>query len=81
MKRYGRPLEEDLHERSVAERLDLDGRRALVRFRFMARYDVIARDYLALYAPDSEPVCELATAVTAALAHLARRFSAIGEGR
>jgi hypothetical protein len=76
LKRYGKPLAEDVPAASVAERLDLGDGRSLVRFRFMARYDVIARDYLVLYAPDEEPLCELATSVAGVLAHLARRFSA-----
>lgn len=76
MRRYGKPLAEDVDETLVAERLDLGHGRALVRFRFMPRYDVIARDYLALYEPGAEPLCELATSVTAVLDHLARRLSA-----
>lgn len=76
MKRYGKPLDAAEREMTIAERLELGSGRALVRFRFMRRYDVIARDYLALYAPDAEPLCEMATAVAAALEHLARRFSA-----
>jgi hypothetical protein len=72
MKRFGRPLAEDVPPEHVAERLELTYGRALVRFRFRPRYDVIARDYLAYYAPGEEPVCELATAVSAALEHLAR---------
>ena len=74
MKRYGKPLavaSEDLH---ALETLEIGGGRRLVRFRFMPRYDVIARDYIALFDtdPSNEPVCELATSVTAALDHLAR---------
>jgi len=76
MKRYGRPLAAPASEMMIDERLELGEGRALVRFRFMRRYDVIARDYLVLYQPDAEPVCELATSIAAALAHLARRFSA-----
>jgi hypothetical protein len=80
MKRYGKPLAEDVAEPNVAERLDLGDDRALVRFRFMARYDVIARDYLAYHTPGAEPVCELATSVTAVLDHLGRRLSASSAG-
>ena len=81
MKRYGKPMADPVDPKTVAERLELAEGRALVRFRFMARYDVIARDYLALYAPGAEPVCELATSVTAALDHLARRYSATAAGQ
>jgi hypothetical protein len=76
MKRYGKPLAEDLAANLVAERLDVGEGRTLVRFRFMPRYDVIGRDYLALYEPNAEPLCELATSVTAALDFLARRATA-----
>jgi hypothetical protein len=78
MKHYGKPLAEPVDDRHLVERLELDERSSLVRFRFMPRYDVIARDYLVLYVPDAEPLCELATAVSGALDHLAKRFSAIG---
>ena len=79
MKRFGKPLAVEEREMMVDERLDLGDGRSLVRFRFLARYDVIARDFLVLYAPDAEPLCELATSVTAALDHLARRFSQAGD--
>lgn len=75
MKRYGKPLDAREADMMVDERLDLGDGRSLVRFRFMRRYDVIARDYLVLYAPDAEPVCEMATSIAAALDHLARRFA------
>jgi hypothetical protein len=88
MKHYGKPLVVGEHEESprdvvaliasgtrVEETLDLGDGHTLVRFRFLRRYDVIARDYLALFRPDGEPLCELAASVTAALDHLARRFA------
>ena len=75
MKRYGKPLDAPESEMMVDERLELGDGRALVRFRFMRRYDVIARDYLVLYEPGTEPLCELATAIAAALDHLARRLA------
>ena len=75
MARYGKPLDALEAEMMVDERLELGEGRALVRFRFMRRYDVIARDYLVLYAPEREALCELATSIAAALDHLARRFA------
>lgn len=39
--------------------------------RHLARYDVIARDYLVLERPNQVPLVELATSITAALVHLA----------
>lgn len=77
MKRYGKPLDAPESEMMVDERLELDAGCALVRFRFMRRYDVIARDYLVLYRRDEEPLCEMATSITAALDHLARRFAGL----
>jgi hypothetical protein len=76
MKRYGKPLDAREEDMMVGERLELGDGRALVRFRYMRRYDVIARDYLVLYEPDAEPLCEMATSVAAALHHLARRLAA-----
>lgn len=76
MKRYGKALDAALGEMMIDERLELGDGCALVRFRFMRRYDVIARDYLVLHRPDAEALCEMATAITAALEHLARRFAA-----
>ena len=76
MKRYGKPLDAAEREMMVDERLELDDGGALVRFRFMRRYDVIARDYLVLYREGAEPTCEMATSIAAALDHLARRLAA-----
>jgi hypothetical protein len=73
--RYGKPMAIAESEAAVQESLDLGRGRRLVRFRFRPRFDVIARDYLALYAPDREPVCELAVAVAGALEHLARSLA------
>ena len=70
MRRYGKPLEGSLPH--AEEVLDLGSGKQLVRFRFLSRFDVIARDYLALVTPNAEPVCELAVSVTGALEHLAR---------
>lgn len=84
-RRYGKPLEAPGAARItepgqlradtflVAESLDLGDGRCVVRFRFRPRYDVIARDYLALFAPGEEALCELGTAIAAALRHLGRR--------
>ena len=76
MRRYGKPLDAPEREMMIDERLELGDGAALVRFRFLRRYDVIARDYLVLYREGAEPLCEMATSVTAALDHLARRLAA-----
>ena len=78
MKRFGKPLESGEVPRPE-ETLDLGEGRSLIRFRFLRRYDVIARDYLVLLAPGAEPLCEMATSVTAALEHLGRRLAARDE--
>ena len=48
MKRYGKALDIEEAQMMIDERLDLGGGKNLVRFRFLSRYDVIARDYLVL---------------------------------
>jgi hypothetical protein len=35
--------------------------------------------YLVLYRPNEEPLCEMATSITAALDHLARRFASVTQ--
>jgi len=75
MRRFGKPLEAG-DPPAAEETLDLGEGCSLVRFRFLRRYDVISRDYLIYRAPGAEPLCEMATAVTAGLDHLARRLAA-----
>lgn len=74
--RYGKPMALAESEAAALESLDLGGGRRLIRFRFRPRFDVIARDYLALCVAGEDPVCELAVAVTGALEHLARCWAA-----
>jgi Ca2+-binding RTX toxin-like protein len=71
MKRFGAPFEIDEPLSRVAA-LDLGGGRVLHHVRHLARYDVIAKDYLLYERPDGEALGALATTVTAALSHLAR---------
>jgi hypothetical protein len=71
MKRYGKVLDFPSAP-DAGEWLVLDGDRKILRFRFRPRFDVIARDYIALFVPGEDTLCELATSVTAALEHLAR---------
>lgn len=79
MQRYGRPLDESLVDlRGATDRLLLPEGQWLVRLRFRPRYDVIAKDYLVLDVHGREPIAELATTVSAALAHLGR---ALAESR
>lgn len=79
--RYGKPLAFAEADAPVEEALELGQGRRLIRFRFRPRFDVIARDYLALCVPGQDPVCELAVTVTGALEHLARSLAtAAGSG-
>ncbi len=71
MRRYGAPLEDGAKTTTVAA-IDLRDGRSLRHVRHLARFDVIARDYLVYEAPDREPLCAMATTVAGALDHLAR---------
>jgi hypothetical protein len=73
MARYGLPLEHGL--RVDGDVLDLvDGRR-IRRFRFHAKVDAEARDYLVWERPGEEPIAVLATHATAALRYLVMRLT------
>jgi hypothetical protein len=71
MRRYGAPLEPDAVVTEVAT-LELGGATRLRHVRHLARYDVIAKDWLVYERPGEEPLCALAVTVAGALAHLAR---------
>jgi len=73
--RYGKPLAFAESDVAIEESLELGPGRRLIRFRFRPRFDVIARDYLALCVPGEDPICELAVTVTGALEHLARSLA------
>jgi hypothetical protein len=69
MRRYGKPLADGVP--LDGPRLDLGNGSALVLIRHLARYDVIARDFLVWTSVGEEPLAELAVAVSGALTHLA----------
>lgn len=71
MQKFGAPLEANQKLGEVAT-LDLGGGRSLRHVRHLARYDVIARDWLVYERPGAEPLCAMATTVAGALEHLAR---------
>jgi hypothetical protein len=71
MSRFGNALDPAVRISRVAA-LELGNERLLRHVRHLARFDVIARDYLVYESPGSEPICALATTVAAALGHLAR---------
>jgi hypothetical protein len=71
MIRYGGPLDPGARLADV-DALDLPGGRRLRHVRHLARFDVIAKDWLVLERPEDEPLCALATTVAAALDHIAR---------
>ncbi len=70
MQRYGKPLEGALPKGE--ETLTLGEGERLVRFRHKSIFDVIGKDYIAYEAEGHETLAELATAITAALSHLAK---------
>jgi hypothetical protein len=79
MAKFGAPLEPAEAEAKQGRlidvaTLDLGDGRSLRHFRHLARWDVIARDYLVYDdgAGGAEKPCALATTVTAALQHLGR---------
>lgn len=80
MRRYGHPF--DTTERvTVIGDLDLAAGRRLRHVRHLARYDVIARDYLVLDVPGEEPRYALAVTVAAALSFVARASAAPPDER
>jgi hypothetical protein len=70
MTRYGAPLEPTERVTRIAT-LDLGDRATLHHVRHLARYDVIARDYLVYETSNREALCALAHNVARALSHLA----------
>jgi hypothetical protein len=73
MKRFGAPLDAAARVLEIGA-LDLGEARVLRHVRHLARFDVIARDYLTLSVPGQEPLCALATTVAGALDHLGRAY-------
>jgi hypothetical protein len=71
MARYAAPLETSEPLIPVAM-LDLGRGRVLRHVRHLARYDVIARDYLVYETAGAEPVIALAATIAGVLAHLSR---------
>lgn len=73
MGRYGKEIDPSIEVRGPS--LALDDTHTLVRMRHLARYDVIARDFVVLVRPNGPPLVELATSVAGALVHLAEAAS------
>jgi hypothetical protein len=71
MLRYGAPLEEGTKLADV-DALELGGGMRIRHVRHLARFDVIAKDWLVYEAEGAEPLCALAATVAGALGHLAR---------
>ncbi len=70
MDRYGKPLEDGVP--IVGPSVDLGSGYSLCVIRHLGTYDVIARDFVVFTSPDREPLAELATSISAALAHFVR---------
>lgn len=71
MARYGAPIEDGTKLTEV-DALDLGASARLRHVRHLARFDVIAKDWLVYEAVGAEPICALAHTVAGALGHLAR---------
>lgn len=71
MKKFGAPIEPSEKVGEVAA-MDLGEGATLRHVRHLARYDVIARDWLVYERPGAEALCAMATTVAGALEHLAR---------
>ncbi len=77
MRKFGKELAPEI--RLTGALLDLGEGRSLALFRHLARYDVIARDFLVFRAPEEEPIAELASSVTAALMHLVEAYRSMSS--
>ena len=77
MTRYGRPLDPAALSEvgRDGELLALPGGYTLRRLRYHAPVDATGRDYLVWDRPGSEPLCAVATMVTAALRYLVLRLA------
>jgi hypothetical protein len=69
--RYGKPLAAEIL--LTGPTLALSDSIKVLHLRHLARFDVIAKDYMVLLAEGSEPCAELATGITAALSFLASK--------
>jgi hypothetical protein len=69
MERYGKPLADGVP--LTGPSVDLGGGSSLHVIRHLGLYDVIARDFVVWCSPGREPLAELATGISAALAHFA----------
>jgi hypothetical protein len=76
--RYAKALESAVAHPIEALRLPSGAR--LVRFRFLPRYEVIAKDYLALEDDQNAPVGELAVTLARPLLHLCGLASGLAGG-
>ena len=79
MTRYGGVPSDDVAARValLEPELCLEDASTLCSFRFLPRYDVIAKDYLVWRPVGELPRLELAVSVAAALTHLARAAQAL----
>jgi hypothetical protein len=76
--KFAVPLAEDVALEGDA--MELPGELRLTRFRYRPRFDVIARDYLALERPGREPRAALGPTIAGALRHLATALALSRQG-
>jgi hypothetical protein len=68
--RYGKPLADNVEPEGA--HLKLSEHASLTHFRHLARFDVIARDFLVLTREGHEALAELSVSIAGALLHLTR---------
>lgn len=79
MERYGAPIEVGAHLVDV-DAIEIEHGVRLRHVRHLARYDVIAKDWLVYERDGLEPLCALANTVARALDHLSRAARAPDSG-
>jgi hypothetical protein len=70
--RYGKPLDEQV-DLTGAISLTVEEGTSVHSLRHLARFDVIAKDYLVLKRTGKEPLAELSVSIYGALMHLTQR--------
>jgi hypothetical protein len=80
MRRYGAAFDPS-EKVSIVATLSFESGEVLRHVRHLARFDVIARDYVVYDAPGGEPLCALAKTVAAALQYVGRSIAGGARAR